>query len=87
MKSLFGIILLVVGLFFAIQGYELKQTMSAKLEREVSGVLKLLSKDNVKAKDKLNTEANIKLVGGGVAALLGLTLTITGIKKKNKPSS
>jgi len=60
MKAIIGIILMVVGLFFAIQGYEMKQTMSAKVEREVSGALKLLSNSKIKGKETLNTEANIK---------------------------
>lgn len=87
MKLAIGIILIVIGCYFLYDGYELKNTKTAVVEREVSNLMKIFPKNRVKLKNKINDEAKIKLIAGGSATLIGLVLFITGFTKNETNNS
>lgn len=74
MKRVIGIILLVLGLFFVYQGYEEKQSFGAKAERTIGNLVNI--------DEKKNSDANIKLIVGGIAAVAGIILIVAGAEKK-----
>lgn len=78
MKVFIGIILLIVGLFFMYDGWDIKQTSGAEIEKKISTSVQNVSNEQL-AEDR-NTEANIKLFGGGIAALAGFALIYVGSK-------
>jgi hypothetical protein len=84
MLVLIGIVIMVVGVYYAYSGYELKQTTAASVEKEVSAVAKILSNNSYSGKEQVNNEADIKLVAGGIGALVGLLLIIRGLEKKQQ---
>ena len=77
-----GILLIVGGSYFVYDGYQVKQTAAAKVEKEVSAVVKALTDNSVKTKTNVNNESAMKMIGGGVAAITGIVLVIGGLRRK-----
>ena len=84
MRLIIGIIFLVVGSYFAYNGYELKQTSTAKFEREASALAKTLTGDKINIESDTNREADIQLFGGGGVAVAGLVLVLLGLSRKGR---
>lgn len=77
-----GILLIAGGCYFVYDGYQQKQTTTAKIEKELSSALRALTDDSVKTKTKVNNESAAKMIGGGVAALAGIALFAGGLRRK-----
>lgn len=79
--TLVGILLIVGGSYLVYDGYQVKQTAGAKVEKEVSAVVKALTDNSVKTKTNVNNESAMKMIGGGVAAITGIILVVGGLRK------
>jgi hypothetical protein len=77
-----GAILLIAGCYFIYDGYEMRQTTGARIEKEVSSVVKALTDNSVKTNTKVNNESAMKMIGGGVAGIAGVFLLIGGVRRK-----
>jgi hypothetical protein len=77
-----GILLIAGGSYFVFDGYQMKQTTGAKIEKEVSSVVKALTDNSVKTNTNVNNESAMKMIGGGVAGIAGIVLLIGGIRRK-----
>jgi hypothetical protein len=80
--TLIGAILLIAGCYFIYDGYEMRQTTGARIEKEVSSVVKALTDNSVKTNTKVNNESAMKMIGGGVAGIAGVFLLIGGVRRK-----
>ena len=80
--TLAGILLIAGGCYFVYDGYQLKQTAGARIEKEVSSVVKALTDNSVKTNSKVNSESAVKMIGGGVAGITGLLLLAGGLRRK-----
>ena len=81
MKTFIGIVLIAAGIFFAVSGYQLRQSFRAQAERGLSNTLESITSNEASLDEQTNTEANIKLIGGGLGVLVGAVLVVRGIKK------
>lgn len=79
---LVGILLIVGGFYLVYDGYQVKQTAGAKIEKEVSSVVKALTDNSVKTNTNVNNESAMKMIGGGVLAITGIILVIGGVRRK-----
>ncbi|MFA6128917.1 MAG: DUF3185 family protein [Bacteroidales bacterium] len=77
-----AIILIVGGSYFIYDGIQLKQSAGARIEQDVSSVVKALTDNSVKTKTSVNNESALKLIGGGVAAIAGILLLAGGLRRK-----
>jgi len=50
--TLLGVILIAGGAYLAFDGYQVKQTTSAKIEKEVSTAIKYITDDAIKPKTR-----------------------------------
>ena len=81
---LVGILLIAGGFYFVYDGYQVKQTAGAKIENEVSSVVKALTDNSVKTKTNVNNESAMKMIGGGVAGIAGIVLVVAGLRRKKQ---
>jgi hypothetical protein len=81
-KILAAILLIAGGCYFVYDGYQLKQTAGAKIEKEVSSVVKALTDSSVKTKTSVNNESAMKMIGGGAALVGGILLLSFGMRGK-----
>jgi len=79
---LVGILLIAGGFYFVYDGYQVKQTAGAKIEKEVSSVVKALTDNSVKTNTNVNNESAMKMIGGGVAGIAGIVLVVAGLRRK-----
>jgi hypothetical protein len=79
-----GILLIAGGCYFVYDGYQVKQTAGAKIEQEVSNVVKALTDNSVKPKTNVNNESALKMIGGGVAGITGILLLATALRRKKR---
>jgi hypothetical protein len=77
-----AILLIAGGCYFIYDGYEMRQTAGAKIEKEVSSVVKALTDNSVKTSTKVNNESAMKMIGGGVAGIAGVFLLIGSVRRK-----
>jgi len=77
-----AILLIAGGCYFIYDGYEMRQTAGAKLEKEVSSVVKALTDNSVKTSTNVNNESAMKMIGGGVAGIAGIFLLIGSVRRK-----
>lgn len=77
-----GILLIAGGFYFVYDGYQIKQTAGAKIEKEVSSVVKALTDNSVKTNTNVNNESAMKMIGGGVAGIAGIVLLAGGLRRK-----
>ena len=77
-----GILLIAGGCYFVYDGYQMKQTAGAQIEKEVSSVVKALSDNSVKTKTNVNNESAAKMIGGGVAGIAGIVLLAGGLRRR-----
>jgi hypothetical protein len=77
-----GILLIAGGCYFLYDGYQVKQTAGAKIEKEVSSALRALTDNSVKTKTSVNNESAMKMIGGGAAVLAGIVLLAGGVRRK-----
>ena len=77
-----GILLIACGCYFIYDGYQERQTAGAKIEQEVSSVVKALTDNSVKTKTHVNNESAAKMIGGGVAGIAGIVLLAGGLRRK-----
>jgi heterodisulfide reductase subunit A-like polyferredoxin len=77
-----GILLIAGGCYFVYDGYQLKQTAGAQIEKEVLSVVKALTDNSVKTKTNVNNESAMKMIGGGVAGITGILLLAGGLRRK-----
>ena len=82
--TLAGILLIAGGCYFIYDGYQVKQTAVAKVEKEISSAIRALTDDSVKTKTSVNNESATKMIGGGVAGLTGILLLAGGLRKKRR---
>lgn len=76
-----GLALLVIGLNYALIGYEMKHSMAAQVERELIYALKIIDgNSNQDSSYSINKKANIMFVGGVVGAILGLCFIVIALK-------
>lgn len=80
--TLLGVILIAGGAYLAFDGYQVKQTTSAKIEKEVSTAIKYITDDAIKPKTEINKDSDIKMVGGATAVVAGLVLVVVGLRRK-----
>jgi hypothetical protein len=80
--TLAGILLIAGGCYFVYDGYQLRQTAGAQIEKEVSSVVKALTDNSVKTKTNVNNESAMKMIGGGVAGITGILLLFGGIRRR-----
>ncbi|MFO7617020.1 MAG: DUF3185 family protein [Bacteroidales bacterium] len=80
--TLLGIALIAGGAYLVYDGYQVKQTTSARIEKEVSTAIKYITDDAVKPKTELNKESDYKMVGGATAVVAGLVLVVVGLRRK-----
>lgn len=81
---LIGIVFIVGGGFFIYDAIQTKQTVTAKVEKEFSNALKIISNDSIKSNTKINNNSDIKIIGGSAAVVSGLVLIIIGLRKSSK---
>ena len=84
MRLIIGILLLVAGSYFAYDGYQMKQTSTSKIGREISAVVENITGNKVEINEETKTESDIKLFGGGGVAVAGLVLILLGLTRKSK---
>ncbi len=77
-----GILLIAGGCYFVYDGYQLKQTAGAQIEKEVLSVVKALTDNSVKTKTNVNNESAMKMIGGGVAGITGILLLAGGLRRR-----
>lgn len=80
--TLVGILLIAGGCYLVYDGYQLKQTAGAQIEKEVSSVVKALTDNSVKTKTNVNNESAMKMIGGGVAGIAGIVLLVGGLRRR-----
>jgi hypothetical protein len=78
--TLAGILLIAGGCYFVYDGYEIRQTTVARVEKEISTAIRALTDESVKTGTRMNTESTAKMIGGGVAVLTGGLLLIGGLR-------
>ncbi len=79
-----GILLIAGGAYLIYDGYQVKQTASARIEKEITTALNKITDDAVITDTDLNKEADLKMVGGAVAGLSGLVLVGVGLTRKKR---
>jgi hypothetical protein len=79
-----GILLLAAGCYFVFDGYQVRQTATAKIEKEVSSIVKAISDDTIQTKNKVNNESAMKMIGGGVAGITGIVLLLAGTRRRRR---
>jgi len=79
-----AILLIAGGCYFVYDGYQLKQTAGAKIEKEVSSVVKALTDNSVKTKSTVNDESAMKMIGGGAAGIVGIVLLVGGLRRRKQ---
>jgi len=77
-----GILLIAGGFYFVYDGYQVKQTAGAKIEKEVSSVVRALTDNSVKTNTNVNNESAMKMIGGGIAGIAGIVLLAGGLRRK-----
>ena len=80
-RTIGAVLLLVMGLYLVYSGYEMKRSLAAKAERQVSAVREYFTGDDRDA-GKVNRQATFKLVAGGVVAVFGLVFIVKGRRRR-----
>lgn len=77
-----GILLIGAGGYMLYDGYQLKQTTAAKVEKSVSDTIRAITDNSVKMDDSLNRKYKMEMIGGGAILLAGLLALGTGLQTK-----
>jgi hypothetical protein len=77
-----GILMILLGLYFGFDGYQIKQSQTAKYEKEISNLMSYLPETNIDI-NKINRNGDWKLFGGIGMILIGSLTLFINLKKKN----
>lgn len=82
--TIIGVLLIAGGAWLIYDGYQVKQTASARIEKEVTTAIKALTDNSVKTKPEINRKSDIEMFGGAAAAVAGIVLVAAGMRRKRR---
>lgn len=79
-----GILLIAGGCYFIYDGYQEKQSVVAQVEQGISSAIRSITDNSVKPKTGVNNQSATKMIGGGVAGIVGILLLAGGLRRKKQ---